>query len=43
VRTIKDRAKSLLAARNRANDPAWKKLWNDKLIQLLSPHTWEGT
>ncbi len=32
-----ERARALQRARDRAQNPEFKKLWNDKLIKLLSP------
>ena len=34
---LKRRARALIAARDKATNPEFKKLWNDKLIKLLSP------
>jgi len=31
------RARALKRARDRAQNPEFKKIWNDKLIKLLSP------
>ena len=37
MRTLKERANSLRKARDKAKNPEWKKLWQDKLKELLKP------
>tara|TARA_R110000764_G_scaffold99740_1_gene184470 strand:+ start:562 stop:681 length:120 start_codon:yes stop_codon:yes gene_type:complete len=37
MRTLKQRANSLIRARDRARNPEWKELWQKKLMELLYP------